>query len=86
MTDLAALTERRKRLIAAGYAPIPANGKAVRLAGWSSLQATEADIEAWGRDRPSDTNTGLLTARARPSTSTCWTPPWPPSCTASSSA
>jgi hypothetical protein len=61
--DLAALTARRKRLLAGGYRPIPANGKAVHLAGWSSLQATEADIEAWARERPNDTNTGLLTAR-----------------------
>jgi putative DNA primase/helicase len=59
--DLAALTARRKRLLAGGYRPIPANGKAVHLAGWPSLRPTEADIEAWARDRPSDTNTGLLT-------------------------
>jgi hypothetical protein len=59
--DLAALTVRRKRLLEAGYRPIPANGKAVHLAGWSSLQPTEADIEAWARERPGDTNTGLLT-------------------------
>jgi P4 family phage/plasmid primase-like protien len=58
---LAALTARRKRLLATGYAPIPANGKAVRLAGWSSLRPTEADIEMWARERPADTNTGLLT-------------------------
>jgi hypothetical protein len=63
MTDLAALTARRKRLLASGYTPIPANGKAVHLAGWPSLQATEADIEAWARERPGDTNTGLFTAR-----------------------
>jgi hypothetical protein len=61
--DLAALTARRKRLLTAGYAPLPANGKAVRLAGWPRLQPTEADIEAWARERPGDTNTGLLTAR-----------------------
>ena len=55
------ITARRKRLLAAGYAPAPANGKAVHIPGWSSLQPTEADIEAWARDRPGDTNTGILT-------------------------
>src|SRR5262245_25415302 len=55
------ITARRKRLLAAGYAPVPANGKAVHIPGWSSLQPTELDIEAWARDRPGDTNTGILT-------------------------
>jgi AAA domain/Bifunctional DNA primase/polymerase, N-terminal len=65
MTDVADLTAQRKRLLAAGYAPVPANGKAVHITGWSSLQPTEADIEAWAHRRQGDTNTGILT-RATP--------------------
>ena len=65
MTDVADLTAQRKRLLAASYAPVPANGKAVHITGWSSLQPTEADIEAWAHRRQGDTNTGILT-RATP--------------------
>jgi hypothetical protein len=37
-------TVYRKKLLAAGYLPIPVNGKAPAIQGWSDIQATDALI------------------------------------------
>lgn len=56
--------EVRRRLRAAGFAPIPVNGKKPRLNDWQKLtDATAHDIDQWDRTRPVETNTGVLNAR-----------------------
>jgi hypothetical protein len=35
-------TACRKRLVAAGYLPIPVNGKAPPIKGWPDIEATDA--------------------------------------------
>ena len=54
-------TATRKRLLAAGFLPLPAKGKAIPVDGWTSLQATETDIDGWFNRYPDAPNTGVLT-------------------------
>jgi hypothetical protein len=63
MLDAAA--EKRKMLLAAGYAPLPAVGKAIPVQGWSSLAATDGDIDGWSKQFPEALNTGALTRTVR---------------------
>jgi RecA-family ATPase len=56
-----AATAARKRLLRAGFNPIPANGKAPPP-GWDRMiTATEADIDQWFSRFQESTNTGLMT-------------------------
>ena len=54
-------TTLRKRLLAAGYMPLPCNGKAPPIAGWQDIVATGKLIDTWERRYPDATNTGVLT-------------------------
>ena len=56
-----ATTTERKRLLKAGYLPIPAAGKKPPIAGWTDIAATDAIIESWGKLYPAALNTGILT-------------------------
>ena len=54
-------TAYRKQLLAAGYLPLPVNGKVPPIVGWQDLQATADAINDW-EDRYADAiNTGILT-------------------------
>src|SRR3974390_174365 len=55
------ITAYRKRLLAAGYQPLPVNGKAVLILKWSEIVPTDAIITNWAQALPDHTNTGLLT-------------------------
>jgi hypothetical protein len=55
-------TAQRKELLAAGYRPIPTNGKRPVIDEWQTISATEPMIEQWSREYPGATNTGILTA------------------------
>ena len=55
-------TVYRKKLLAAGYLPIPVNGKAPPIQGWSDIQATNGLIDRWADQYPIATNTGIITA------------------------
>ena len=54
-------TAVRKRLLAAGYRPLPVNGKEPPIKGWPDIQATDALIDRWTREYPDATNTGVIT-------------------------
>jgi hypothetical protein len=54
-------TACRKRLLIAGYSPIPVNGKAPPVAGWQNIEATSALIDGWADKYADATNTGILT-------------------------
>jgi RecA-family ATPase len=54
-------TTARKRLLQAGYLPIPTIGKRPPIAGWTDIAATEAIIEGWGEIYPAALNSGILT-------------------------
>jgi hypothetical protein len=54
-------TTLRKRLLAAGYMPLPCNGKAPPIPGWQDIVATSKLIDTWERRYPDATNTGVLT-------------------------
>jgi RecA-family ATPase len=56
-----AATKERKRLRAAGYAPIPAIGKAPPMPGWQNVTASDADIDNWFHEYPDAVNTGINT-------------------------
>ena len=58
---LDAATAARKRLLRAGYFPIPTNGKKPPIAGWTGIVATDAIIESWFSLFPEALNTGILT-------------------------
>jgi hypothetical protein len=47
--------------VAAGYRPIPVNGKAPPIEGWVDIQATNALIDKWAIIYPDATNTGIIT-------------------------
>jgi putative DNA primase/helicase len=52
----------RKRLLHAGYTPVPCVGKAPILKAWQKQHGPTAfDIESWSRTAPAAGNTGLLT-------------------------
>jgi hypothetical protein len=55
-------TVYRKKLLSAGYLPIPVNGKAPAIQGWSDIQATDALLDRWADQYASATNTGIITA------------------------
>jgi len=54
-------TTLRKQLLAAGYTPLPCNGKAPPIPGWQDVVATSQLIDTWAHKYPGATNTGLLT-------------------------
>jgi hypothetical protein len=54
-------TAYRRRLLAAGYSPLPVNGKAPPVPGWQDIVATNDIISAWEDKYPDATNTGILT-------------------------
>ena len=54
-------TAYRKRLLAAGYSPLPVNGKAPPIAGWQDIEPTMGMIDGWETNCPHATNTGILT-------------------------
>ena len=56
-------TACRKRLVAAGYLPIPVNGKAPPIKGWPDIGATDALIERWANEYADATNSGIITHR-----------------------
>jgi hypothetical protein len=55
---------QRKRLLAAGYLPLPINGKVPPIHGWQDIIATPAIIDRWTNQWPDSTSTGLLTRTA----------------------
>jgi hypothetical protein len=59
-----AATRDRKRLLAAGFMPVPAVGKAVLLTGWSQLVPTPEMIDRWFHEQESALNTGIMTRTA----------------------
>ena len=60
--DPTAIEAFRLKLHAAGFAPLPLNGKKPFLVGWQRLgDATDHEIRRWTRTRPAETNTGILT-------------------------
>ena len=58
---LDAATTQRKRLLLAGYVPIPTEGKKPPIAGWQKFVADEGDIDSWFHQYPQAFNTGVLT-------------------------
>jgi hypothetical protein len=54
-------TAQRKSLLAAGYVPIPINGKAPIMPAWQKQQPTAGDVDNWPQLYPSAFNTGMLT-------------------------
>ena len=54
-------TAVRKRLLAAGYLPLPVNGKAPPIKGWSDIEATNTIIDRWAHEYADATNTGIIT-------------------------
>jgi AAA domain/Bifunctional DNA primase/polymerase, N-terminal len=51
----------RRGLLAAGYSPLPVNGKAPLVPGWQDIVATDEIISAWEDKYPDAINTGILT-------------------------
>ena len=56
-------TAYRKRLLAAGYLPLPVNGKAPPIKGWPDIEATDVLIDRWANEYADATNTGIITHR-----------------------
>ena len=54
------VTIYRKQLLAAGYSPVPVNGKRIQLSDWQNIRATPAIIETWAITRTDHLNTGVL--------------------------
>ena len=54
------VTRYRKELLAAGYSPVPANGKRIHLSDWQNIRATPAIIDAWATTRADHLNTSVL--------------------------
>ena len=54
------VTAYRKQLLAAGYWPVPVNGKRINLSDWQNIRATSAIIETWAVTRADHLNTGVL--------------------------
>jgi hypothetical protein len=55
------ITAYRKALLAAGYWPVPVNGKKVLLDDWVNARATPAIIDTWAVTRADHLSTGILT-------------------------
>lgn len=49
----------RQGLLAAGYVPLPAKGKAVLLKAWSRVKVTTEEVERWSREMSWLPNTGI---------------------------
>jgi hypothetical protein len=58
---LSRATACRRRLLAAGYLPLPVNGKAPPIAGWQDIAATDKIIGTWENEYSDAVNTGILT-------------------------
>ena len=58
---LGRVTTCRKKLLAAGYWPLPVNGKAPPIPGWQDIAATNKIIDSWESKYTDATNTGILT-------------------------
>jgi hypothetical protein len=59
---MASLTETRLALRAAGFNPIPVNGKRALLEGWSAkVDVPPEEIESWTQRFPQWANTGIVT-------------------------
>ena len=56
-------TACRKRLLAAGYLPLPVNGKVPPIKGWTDVEATDVLIDRWANEYADATNTGIITHR-----------------------
>ena len=56
-------TAYRKHLLAAGYRPLPVNGKAPPIKGWPDIEATDLLIDRWANEYVDATNTGIITHR-----------------------
>jgi len=54
-------TACRKRLLSAGFLPLPVNGKAPPIAGWQDIAATNKIIDTWEKKYSDATNSGILT-------------------------
>jgi hypothetical protein len=54
-------TACRQKLLAAGYLPLPVNGKAPPMNGWQDIKATAAIINSWESRYADAFSTGLLT-------------------------
>ena len=54
------VTAYRKQLLAAGYWPVPVNGKKVLLDDWVNARATNAIIDTWAITRADHLSTGVL--------------------------
>ena len=57
-------TVYRRGLLAAGYLPLPVNGKAPPAPGWQDIVATNDIINTWEDKYPDATNTGILTGNS----------------------
>ena len=52
----------RLAMIICGYVVIPVIGKRPPLVGWQDIEsASRETLEAWGRDYPGASNTGIVT-------------------------
>src|SRR5262245_49064117 len=59
---MTAAAEQRKRLLRAGFAPLPCQGKRPVLKAWEKKDDTnDGEIELWDRVFPDARNTGFLT-------------------------
>ena len=56
-------TACRKDLLAAGYLPLPVNGKVPPIKGWPDIEATDVLIDRWAYEYADATNTGIITHR-----------------------
>jgi hypothetical protein len=54
-------TVYRKRLLDAGYSPLPVNGKAPPIPGWQDIAPTDDIMSNWEHKYPDAMNTGILT-------------------------
>jgi hypothetical protein len=54
-------TQCRRRLLAAGYWPLPVNGKEPSIKGWSDIAATDKIILSWETQYADAVSTGILT-------------------------
>jgi hypothetical protein len=54
-------TACRKRLLAAGYLPLPVNGKEPSIKGWQDIKATITIIDSWETKYADAVSTGILT-------------------------
>jgi hypothetical protein len=56
-----AIATYRKHLLAAGYLPLPVNGKNVLIHNWSQITATNVIIDNWTDEKFDHLSTGILT-------------------------